>query len=244
MKTVTRERLRSTMSLSLIASAVFVGLVGASIVTVHLIEPSVHSRYFLWISARALGLAAYATLWLLVVVGTWMRHPWRTRFRVAHPETRLRIHSALAVATIVLVACHVSVLALDSYAGVGWKGVVIPGAATYRPFAVSLGIVALATIVLLTTSAALAGRRGTRHWLLVHRLGATTFILVWLHGLLAGTDAVALRYFYATTGLMWLVLVTTRVGISRGPTTVDVPSLTNDIPSRAVAPLNESWVSQ
>jgi hypothetical protein len=229
MRSTTLERLRASASLSFTSIVIIVLSFAASVIAVRLIGPSVHSRYFLWISGRALGLAAYTTLWLLVLVGTWMRHPWRTRLRLGHPETRLRVHAALAVATISLVACHVAVLALDSYAGVGWKGVVIPGAATYRPVAVALGTVALATLLLLTASASLAGRRGTRHWLLVHRLGAANFAMVWLHGVLAGTDGAALRLFYAASGLVWLLLVTTRLGGARDTGGVEHATTVNNL---------------
>ena len=36
----------------------------------------------------------------------------------------------------------------------------------------------------------------------VHRLGLATFVLAWFHGVLSGTDAVAVRLVYAVTALI------------------------------------------
>lgn len=230
------DRGRNPVSLAITAAVSVVVALAVGTVTAHLVGPSVHSQYFLWISGRALGLSALTALWLLVLVGTWMRHPWRSRCRAGHPETRLRLHAALAAATVALVAGHVSTLAMDRYAGVGWKGVIIPGAATYRPAAVSVGIIGLIVMLAMTASAALAGRRGTRHWLLVHRLGALNFAVVWLHGVLAGTDTTALRLFYLVTSSTWIAMVATRLGAR--PDTVPI-HLTSP-PSTASEPAKTS----
>src|SRR5579863_1787944 len=70
--------------------------------------PVTHDRYFPWIVGRTLGLAAYATLVSLVALGVWIRHPWRHRWPFTHPETRLRLHATLGVATCVLVGGHIA----------------------------------------------------------------------------------------------------------------------------------------
>ncbi|MEO9180910.1 MAG: hypothetical protein ABI298_04580 [Acidimicrobiales bacterium] len=236
MSQTSHYRGRSAVSFAITAVVSVVVALVVGTVSAHLVAPSVHSHYFLWISGRALGLSAFTALWLLVLVGSWMRHPWRSRFRAGHPETRLRLHSALAAATVALVTGHVSTLAMDRYAGVGWKGVIIPGASTYRPAAVTIGIIGLITMLAMTASAALAGRRGTRHWLLVHRLGALNFAVVWLHGVLAGTDTAALRLFYLVTGSTWIAMVATRLGAR--PDAVSFP-LTSQ-PSNASGPTTKS----
>jgi hypothetical protein len=177
--------------------------------------PTIHSRYFPWLTGRALGIAAYLSLTALVVLGVWMRHPWRLRQPLVHAETRLRVHSALATATIALIAGHVVSLASDKYAGVGWLGAVIPFTATYRPTAIALGVIALMFMVLLFTTARAAGRYGARHWLAYHRMAAANFVLVWLHGVMAGTDTSALRILYVISGGAVIFLATTRYAMNR-----------------------------
>jgi hypothetical protein len=209
------ERLRSAASLATTTLVVVAVAVAAGVVAARLVAPTIHGRYFLWVSGRALGLAAYLTLTALVLLGTWLRHPWRLRHPLLHGESRLRVHALLAVATLVLVAGHVVSLAADRYAGVGWVGAFVPGQSHYRTTAVAIGVVALFVLVVVGASAGLAGRRGTRHWLAVHRWAALIFVAVWSHGVFAGTDTPRLRVLYAATGFAWVVVVATRVAASR-----------------------------
>ncbi len=190
-------------------------VLGVSIPTgylvVHYSMPMTQNRYFPWIVGRTLGLAAYVTLVALVVLGTWLRHPWRHRWPLLHPEARLRLHSALGAASCLLVGGHVVALAADRYAGVPWPGTLVPGASTYRPFAVTLGVLALYCLVAITATAAVGGRLVGRHWLVVHRLATPMVLLVWFHGVLAGSDTLRLRLFYALTGATLAALNLTRV---------------------------------
>lgn len=175
--------------------------------------PTLHSRYLPWITGRALGIAAYLALVALVALGIWMRHPWRHRVPLWHPETRLRVHALLGASTVALVAGHLASLAADRYAGVGWWGALVPGMSHYRTVAVSLGVVAFFFLLLLGLTARLAGRRGARHWLAYHRLAAANFALVFLHGVLAGSDTVALRGLYLGTGGFVALLAASRYAL-------------------------------
>ncbi len=189
-----------------------------------LFAPTLHSRYFPWITGRALGIAGFISLSALVALGVWMRHPWRFRQPLIHAETRLRLHSTLAIATVALIAGHLVSLASDRYAGVGWVGAFVPGLSQYRTLAVALGVIALFFMMLLTLTAWAAGRRGTRHWSSIHRFALLTYILVWFHGVLAGTDTGALRGLYVATAVGIGVLALTRYGAAQaeGPTPVAV----------------------
>src|SRR3954451_22173681 len=92
-----------------------------------------------WVVGRGLGLAAYAALWLLTMTGVWLRHPARLRLARPQPTALLWVHATAAAATLVLVTGHIVALALDRFAGFGWTGAFVPGQATYRPFAVTVG---------------------------------------------------------------------------------------------------------
>ncbi|NNN09059.1 MAG: hypothetical protein HKL85_07700 [Acidimicrobiaceae bacterium] len=210
MNSKTAERLHNTVSTSLTAVAVVGVAVLAGSLAARLVGPSLHDRYFLWVTGRALGLASYFSLTALVLLGVWLRHPWRLRYPLGHAETRVRVHAALAVATLVLVLGHLSSLAADKYAGVGWWGAVIPGASHYRTTPVALGVIAWFAIIVFSASAGLAGRRGTKHWLLAHRCASLTFVMVWLHATLTGTDSMRLRLFYSVTGLAFVLLSVSR----------------------------------
>ena len=155
-----------------------------------------------WILGRAAGLTAYALLMLLVCSGLVLAHPAAARFRRPHPATRLRLHAALAAFTLVFLVLHVVVLATDRYAGVGWSGSVVPFAAGYRPLPVTLGVLAAYSGLVAGATAALAGRVAGRLWWPIHRFAALCFVLVWFHGVFAGSDTGVLRPLYAGSGAL------------------------------------------
>jgi len=173
--------------------------------------PITRNRYFPWIVGRTLGLAAYAALVALVALGIWVRHPWRHRWPVIHPEARLRLHATLGIATCVLLGGHVAALAMDKYAGVPWPGTLVPDASTYRPIAVTIGVLAFYFMFAITLSAGLGGKLMSKHWLIIHRLATPTFIMVWLHAVLAGSDTPRLRIVYALSGGFTALLMLTRM---------------------------------
>ncbi len=170
----------------------------------------VHNRMLPWILGRTLGVACYVALCGMVTLGIWLRHPWRSRVRIPGPEALLRAHVALAAATVSLLAGHVTSLALDSYAGVGWVGAFVPWHAQYRPSATALGTLALYAVVLVAATAALAGTLARRIWFPIHSVSAAIFCLCVAHGVLAGSDSRALRWMYVVTGALVVVVQITR----------------------------------
>ncbi len=193
-----------------LAAAVLAGCLGAGYLLASLAVILSGAPMITWLAGRALGLAAYAALTALTAVGVWSRHPWRFRWPGLHPEVRLRVHAALGAASVALVVGHICVLCLDRYAGVGWVGAVVPGAARYRTGPVALGVLAFEAMLLVTATAALAGRLAGWRWLTVHRLALPLWAVAWLHGVLAGSDSAALRPLYAVTGLVIAALGTSR----------------------------------
>lgn len=193
------------------AALVAAGLLGSSAVALAAaVAPTLHSRYLPWITGRSLGIASFGALAGLVALGLVARHPWRHRLGL-HPESLLRAHAVLGTTTLALVAAHVVALASDRYAGVGWLGAVVPGLSHYRTGAVALGVVALALLLAVTATARFAGRLGARHWRSFHHLAGAVFVLVWLHGVLAGTDTAALRPLYVSSAALLAALAATRL---------------------------------
>ena len=166
-----------------ISAGVSAWLIGRSVVAVS------GDRNGPWILGRAAGVTSYVLLMLLVGLGLVLSHPWRTRFARPSAATRIRLHVSLAVFTLAFVVLHVVVLAADSYAGVGIKGALVPMAATYRPLPVTLGVLGVYAGLLAGVTAALAGRIAARVWWPIHKVAAVSFVFVWVHGLLSGSDA-------------------------------------------------------
>lgn len=168
-------------------------------------------RMLPWVLGRGLGIGAYLGLTALTAAGLWLRHPWRLRVGGGlHPEALLRVHAVLGALTLLLVLGHVIALVLDTYAGVGVLGAVVPGRASYRPVAVALGTLSIYLGLLVGGSAALAGRLVRRAWLPIHRVALAVFATGWLHGVLAGSDTATLRWMYVATGLPVVLLAASR----------------------------------
>jgi len=165
-----------------------------------------------WVLGRASGLTSYVLLLLLVSTGLVLAHPWARYLRRPAPQTRIALHVSLATFTLAFTVLHVVVLATDEYAQVGWQGALLPMASVYRPVPVTLGVVALWSGLITGVTARLAGRVAGRVWWPVHKVAASSLVLVWAHSVLAGSDVVALRVFYLATGSAVIGLALTRYG--------------------------------
>jgi predicted ferric reductase len=163
-----------------------------------------------WMIARATGISAYLLLVLLVVLGLLLSHPSRTRIARPSPATRIRLHIVLAALTLALTIAHIVVLATDRFAGVGWRGASLPMQSTYRPVAVTLGVLGAWAGLVVGSTALLAGHLPQRLWWRVHKVAIVALLLVWLHGVLAGGDTAMLRWLYLSTGGLIAVVALSR----------------------------------
>lgn len=160
-----------------------------------------------WVLARASGITSYLLLTAVTALGILLSHPHRARWTWPTIATRLRFHIILATFAITFTALHLSVLAIDDYAKVGWVGALLPMAAEYRPLPVTLGVIAFYSMLLTTITAALAGKiPGSRIWWPIHKVALLGFILAWMHGVLSGSDTNTLMPLYLLTGNLLLAL--------------------------------------
>jgi hypothetical protein len=186
-----------------------------------------------WILGRAAGVTSYLLLVLLVGMGLVLSHPWRSRFERPSTATRLRLHVSLAVFTTAFTTLHIVVLATDPWAGVGWKGAVLPLGATYRPVPVTLGVIGLYAGLLAGATASLAGRFAARVWWPIHKVAALALVLVWIHGVLAGSDTAALLWLYLLTGGLVVALAISRYTVR---TPADLVAELTEAPTALVGP--------
>ena len=163
-----------------------------------------------WILGRAAGISSYLLLVALVMLGLLLSHPRRAQWNRPSSATRIRIHVSLSVFTLVFVVLHIVVLATDKYAGVGWWGSFVPMGSSYRPVAVTLGVIGLYAGLAAGLTAAFAGRVSQRVWWPLHKVAIISLLLVWFHGVLAGIDTPALLGMYIVTGVAVLLLAISR----------------------------------
>src|SRR5690349_8823619 len=153
-----------------------------------------------WVAARALGVTAYLLLAFEVALGLILSHPrntaeWRKTKQV------FPWHEMVTVFTIGFLVLHVSLLAVDHYAKVGWLGAFVPGFSEYRPAAVAVGSVAMYALLFTAVTAKFTRLLPSGWWLKAHRFAAVAFLLAWVHAILAGTDGDALTPLLVITGL-------------------------------------------
>ena len=179
-----------------------------------------------WILGRASGFTSYALMVVLVLSGLALSHPAAARLTWPEPTVRLRAHVTLAIFTLAFTVLHIVVLATDSYAGVGWRGSLLPLASDYRPVGVTLGVVAVWAGLVTGLTASLAGRWAGRMWWPIHKAAIVVLGLVWAHGFWTGIDTPSATWFYLATGATVLLVALSRYLARRPSDLVDTTSTT------------------
>ena len=148
----------------------------------------------LWYIARAAGVMALLALTLATALGAGgASRSARIQAAVAWRFALQRLHLAAAVTAVGLLVTHLAALILDTHSGIAANAIVVPMASAYRPVAVSLGVLAMYTVVVVAIFGATRGRLASsawaaRQWRAVHALSYLGWALAIAHGALAGTD--------------------------------------------------------
>jgi predicted ferric reductase len=143
----------------------------------------------IWYIARGMGLTALVLLTATTCLGA-------TGGAVSSPSRRVvtnHLHRVTAAAGLAALALHITTILTDSYAHVGWLGMLIPSRSGYRPTWVGLGTLALYTIAIAVVVGVARGRmaaspRAAHAWRRAHALAYVGWTLAVLHGLRSGTD--------------------------------------------------------
>lgn len=163
-----------------------------------------------WNLLRAAGIGAYVMLFLSV---SWGLVSTTTPFgkRVSKPSSTL-VHQFMSTCGLFLLAIHMGALLVDRFMPFRVADLFVPMASAYRPFAVTLGTVAMYLLVFVIVASWLRKPIGTVWWKRTHLLAIPTFTLSLLHGLFAGTDSArpAMWWTYVGTGLVVVFLIVVR----------------------------------
>jgi methionine sulfoxide reductase heme-binding subunit len=163
-----------------------------------------------WILLRAAGIGAYVALWLSVVWGL-VATTGVVKSRISKPSAN-HFHAFVATTGLVLLGVHLGLLLIDAYMPFTLSDVLIPMRSSFRPVAITAGVLAMYGMVLLIVSSWSRTKLSTRLWRAIHLLSVPAFVLALLHGVFVGTDTerpwmVAL---YAVTGVIAFFLVVVR----------------------------------
>jgi methionine sulfoxide reductase heme-binding subunit len=146
-----------------------------------------------WLVARAAGLVTLALLTVSVTLGLALS----TRV-LGNRRGKVLIgwHQTLTWTALAMLGLHMGALVLDPTIHFGIVGVLVPGAAPWRPVPVAAGILTGWLMLALAVSFHVRRRIGQRRWRLLHYTTFAAFTIGVYHALNVGTD------FTGTRGLI------------------------------------------
>jgi predicted ferric reductase len=167
------------------------------------------SSEVLWYLTRMSAVSAYLVLTLAALLGM-LRGVARTAAERL-PWTVDELHQVLATIFGGLVLVHLVTLYYHTFIPFALVNFLVPGNQPYRPLAVNLGVLGLYGLVVVLVSSWFRRHISYRLWRRLHYVSFVTFVLVTLHGLLAGSDAgepwMRAVYFGASAAVGFLVLM-------------------------------------
>jgi hypothetical protein len=138
-----------------------------------------------WLIARSAGLVAFGLLtlsvWLGLAMSSRLLPPKRTK-------TLLGLHRTLAWTGLSMLVLHVGALLFDPFLHFNVLSVLVPGAASWKPGSVAMGVVAAWGSLALAASFNARKWIGQKGWRRLHFASFGAFWLALGHAVLTGTD--------------------------------------------------------
>ena len=119
-------------------------------------------------------------------------------------------HESLAIGSLVATGVHMYFLFNHDYIDFGYRALFVPGASSWRPLAVALGVVAFYSTFLITVSFYVKKWIGQNAWRAIHMTSFGTFVAAALHGIFSGTDTahpVVTGMYFASLAIVILLLM-------------------------------------
>jgi len=159
-----------------------------------------------WMVIRASGFVAVAmlsgaTIWGLIVSSGLLG-------RAVSAKRLTYMHESLSVSAILATAVHIAAVYLDEFIVFTPRQLFVPGAATWEPVAVSMGIMAMYGLVLVTASFYIRKWLGQKAWRALHYITFGVFVAAITHGIVAGSDSQS-----AAATAFYTAIVATVIGL-------------------------------
>lgn len=158
----------------------------------------------LWALGRGTGIVGLLLFTLSVVLGIVVRGGRSVaglpRFGVA------RVHRDVALLATAFIGIHLISLLFDSYAQLRLVDLVLPFLASYRPFWLGLGTLAIDLVIAVVVTALLRRRIGARAFRIVHWGTYVLWPIAVAHAIGSGTDA-GRPWFLAIVGVCGAAVV-------------------------------------
>lgn len=168
----------------------------------------------MWYLTRASAATAYAALSVAVWLGILRTIARKSAERLSWVVDEL--HQSMATLAGVLIAAHLITLVLDPFLPFTVANLFIPINEPYRRMAVNLGVFALYAMGVVLLTSWLRRRLRYRLWRGVHYISFVAFVLVTVHGFMAGSDSaepwMRVLYLFGASATVFLTLVRIFVG--------------------------------
>ena len=166
-----------------------------------------------WEIIRASGFVAYGLLAASVILGLLVSS--KLFGRAISAKSLTYLHEGLAVGSLLATITHLVALGLDEYVDFGLQALLVPGASSWEPQAVTLGVIAMWMLAIVTVSFYIRKLIGQKVWRFVHFASFGAFVAALAHGIMAGTDSgnPAALALYGATGAVVMVLLIARVAL-------------------------------
>jgi predicted ferric reductase len=170
-----------------------------------------------WFLSRGSAFVAYFLLWLSMILGTGITNKLSVLWPGLPPT--IELHQFTSILGLVFGFFHGLILMGDHFISFSLAQVLLPFSTTgYKPVAVGLGQIGFYTMFIITMSFYIRKKIGSKTWRAIHFVSFSTYVLVLIHGLLAGTDTSSLvaKLFYLISGGLLFFMILYRILVSRG----------------------------
>lgn len=169
-----------------------------------------------WYLSRGSAFSAYFLLWLSMILGTGITNKLSVLWPGLPPT--IELHQFASILGLAFGLFHGLILMGDHYISFSLAQVLLPfSTTTYKPVAVGLGQIGFYTMLIITMSFYIRKKIGPKTWRTIHFVSFATYVLVLIHGLLAGTDtsSVGAQLFYLISGGLLFFMILYRILVSR-----------------------------
>ena len=161
-----------------------------------------------WMIIRGSGIIAFlllagSTIWGLLIST-------KVLGRAVKAKGVTWFHESLGIASLVATGVHMYFLFNHDFIDFGYRAIFVPGASSFRPLAVALGVVSFYSIFVIATSFYVKRWIGQSAWRTIHFLSFGTFLTAGLHGAFSGTDTsnpVVMGMYIGSLAIVTMLLI-------------------------------------
>lgn len=164
-----------------------------------------------WYTSRASGIIAYILLFLLIVSGIGIKTGFI--YKVTNPDLSWVIHRNISIIMTIALITHFVSLLFDEYIKFTVLDILSPFAPQIGGVYLSMGIISFYIIIAAIVTSFFYQQKYPRVWQIVHYLPYPVFILIFLHGIMMGSDSktLVMQVVYWTTGISFILLFIYRI---------------------------------